>query len=296
MADLSKIRLNGITYNIKDTVARNAVSPPLATETTDGLLSADDKKILNGLNPNIEKTISNLNASEFNVINAKQNNALGLVMAVEPTVSQQIRTINLLDVSVYTPGFYIGSNGQLASNANDHVGDFIPVSPGDDIYYTGTIGPTNSSSINRRLHVYNSSKTWIKQLSFAGSLKIGDNWSTHGVVPSNGAYIRVSWGTTDTNVMITVGAPNKYYPYYMTPFTATTSVSFKVGHTSDPEDATSYTFNVPAAAGDLYGEKLYQGIGYPIEILILKEPIHRRGQKQYIDLMMKIQLNMIAHQ
>jgi len=47
------------------------VSPPLATETTDGLLSADDKKILNDLNPNIEKTISNLNASEFNIINAK---------------------------------------------------------------------------------------------------------------------------------------------------------------------------------------------------------------------------------
>ena len=83
--------------------------PPLATEQNDGLLSSDDKKILNDLNPKKEKTISNLNASEFNVINAKQNNALGLVMAVEPTISQQIRTINLVDVSVYTPGFYIGS-------------------------------------------------------------------------------------------------------------------------------------------------------------------------------------------
>ena len=87
MADLSKIRLNGVVYDIKDTIARNAVSPPLATETTNGLLSADDKKILNNLNPNIEKTISNLNASEFNIINAKQEDALGLVMAVEPTVS-----------------------------------------------------------------------------------------------------------------------------------------------------------------------------------------------------------------
>ena len=71
MADLSKIKLNGIEYNIKDTVARQMGMPPLATETTDGLLSSDDKKILNNLNPNIEKTISNLNASEFNIINAK---------------------------------------------------------------------------------------------------------------------------------------------------------------------------------------------------------------------------------
>ena len=87
MADLSKIKLNGVEYNIKDTVARSMGSPPLATESTDGLLSADDKKILNDLNPNIEKTISNLNASEFGIINAKDENALGLVMAVEPTIS-----------------------------------------------------------------------------------------------------------------------------------------------------------------------------------------------------------------
>ena len=226
--ELSKIKLNGIVYNIKDSISRNAVAPPPATETTDGLLSADDKRLLNSLN-------------------------LSLAMAVEPTISQQIRTINLLDVSVYTPGFYIGANGNLASNANDHVGDFIPVSPGDDIYYTGIIGPTNSGSINRRLHVYTANQTWIKQISFASSLKVGDSWSTHGVIPANGAYVRVSWGVADTNVMITVGAPDKYYPYYMTPVTATSSVNFKVGHTNDPEDATTYTFNVPAAAGSLYG-------------------------------------------
>ena len=233
----------------------SASNIPVATSLENGLMSASDKQIIDSLNPNIEKTISNLNASEFNVINAKEEDALGLVMAVEPTISQQIRTINLLDVDVFTPGFYIGSNGALSNNVNDHVGDFIPVSPGDDIYYTGIIGPTNSSSINRRLHVYKADKTWIKQISFAGSLKVGDSWSTHGIIPNNGAYIRVSWGVTDTNVMITVGAPDKYYPYYMTPFTATSSVNFKIGHTSDPEDATTYTFNVPAAAGDLYGLK-----------------------------------------
>ena len=251
--ELSKIKLNGIVYNIKDSISRNAVAPPPATETTDGLLSANDKRLLNSLNPNIAKTISNLNASEFGIINAKNENALSLDIAVEPTVSQQIRTINLLDVNNYTPGFYIGSNGQLSNNVNDHVGDFIPVSPGDDIYYTGIIGPTNSSSINRRLHVYTANQTWIKQISFASNLKVGNSWSTHGVIPANGAYVRVSWGVEDTNVMITVGEPDKYYPYYMTPFTATNSVNFKVGHTNDPEDATTYTFNVPAATGNLYG-------------------------------------------
>ncbi len=192
MADLSKIKLNGVEYNLKDTIARNAISPSLATETTDGLLAASDKRLLNNLNPNIITTLSEINSSEFQIINAKEENILSMTITAEPIIESQIRTSNLLNVDEYTPGFYIGSNGQLANNANDRVGDFIPVSPGDDIYYTGIIGPTNSSSINRRLHVYNSSKTWIKQLSFAGSLKIGDNWSTHGVVPANGAYVRVS--------------------------------------------------------------------------------------------------------
>ena len=75
MADLSKLKLNGTIYNFKDAEARlileTKADNTLATETADGLLSADDKKILNNLNPNIERTISNLNASEFNIINAK---------------------------------------------------------------------------------------------------------------------------------------------------------------------------------------------------------------------------------
>ena len=253
MSDLSKIKLNGIEYNIKDTIARNAVAPPLATETTDGLLSASDKRLLNNLNPNIVTTLSNINTSEFQIINAKEENVLNMIITAEPIIESQIRTSNLLNVNEYTPGFYIGSNGQLANNANDRVGDFIPVSPGDDIYYTGIIGPTNSSSINRRLHVYTANQTWIKQLSFAGSLKIGDNWSTHGVVPANGAYVRVSWGVEDTNVMISVGQPDKYWPYYITPFDKITSTSFQIGDTDDSTEATTYTVNVPTVAGDQYG-------------------------------------------
>ena len=253
MSDLSKIKLNGIEYNIKDTIARNAVAPPLATETTDGLLAASDKRLLNNLNPNIVTTLSEINISEFQIINAKEENMLSMTITAKPIIESQIRTSNLLNVDEYTPGFYIGSSGALANNANDRVGNFIPVSPGDDIYYTGTIGPTNSSSINRRLHVYTANQTWIKQLSFAGSLKIGDNWSTHGVVPANGAYVRVSWGVEDTNVMISVGQPNKYQPYYITPFDKITSTSFQIGDTDDSTEATTYTVNVPAAAGDQYG-------------------------------------------
>lgn len=163
MADLSKVKLNGVTYNFKDAQARadllNVSAPPLATATNDGLMSAADKQMLDSMNPNISVTISDIYASETHIINAKQENMVDLEIIESPHISERIRTSNLLDVSVFTPGFYIGGNGSLSSNANDRVGNFIPVSPGDDIYYTGIIGPTNSSSVNRRLHVYNANQT-----------------------------------------------------------------------------------------------------------------------------------------
>lgn len=259
MADLSKVKLNGVTYNFKDAQARadllNVSAPPLATATNDGLMSATDKQVLDNMNPNISVTISDLYTSETHVINAKQENMVDLEIIESPHISQQIRTSNLLNVDSFTPGFYIGSNGTLASNTNDHVGDFIPVSPGDDIYYTGIIGPTNSGSINRRLHVYDANQKWIKQLNFAGSLKVGDHWSTNGVVPSNGAYVRVSWGVEDYNVMISVDAPDKYWPYYITPFSSISSASFQLSPDDTYTNATTYTVTVPAAAGDLYGFK-----------------------------------------
>ena len=229
-------------------------SPPLATQSNDGLLSASDKRVIDGLNPNIVTTLSNLNTDQLQIINAKEENAVDMTIVVEPTIAAQVRTDNLLDVhGETTPGFYISGTGSLSNNVNDIVSDFIPVSPGDDIYYTGIIGPTTSASINRRLHVYKSDKTWIKQLNFAGSLHEGDHWSAHGVVPNNGAYVRVSWGVNDTHVMISVGAPQNYEPYYITPFTASGPASFKVGATSDPEEATTYTYTIPTAAGNQYG-------------------------------------------
>ena len=264
MPYLSKVKLNGTVYNLKDSEVR-----VLATSTNNGLMSAQDKEFLDSLNPNMAATLTDINSAEFQIINTKASNALNMEIAAEPIIQDRIRTNNLLDVDTFTPGFYIGSNGSLASNTNDHVGDFIPVSPGDDIYYTGTIGPTNSSSINRRLHVYKADKTWIKQISFAGNLKVGNNWSTHGTIPSNGAYVRVSWGVEDSNVMISIGAPTKYYPYYITPFTTISSASFAVGPTSDRSEATEYTITVPAAAGDQYGfsynpieGKLYSSTGH----------------------------------
>lgn len=273
MADLSKIKLNGTIYNFKDSEARTILETKadniLATTTTAGLMSSDDKLLLDRFNPNIEKTIEDQVYETLYITDAKQDNLINGFFMIEPIIGSQIRTINLLNVNNVISHSYIGSNGAIASNVNDSLGDFIPVTPGDDIYYTGIVGETTSASINRRLHVYTANQTWIKQISFAGNLKVGNSWSTHGVVPSNGAYIRVSWGNTDTNVMISIGSPPKYYPYYITPFIPITEATVNISYDNTPETTDSYTIQMPAAAGDLYSfhfnpilGKLWSSTGY----------------------------------
>ena len=254
MADLSKVRLNGTIYNFKDAEARLLIETlPDATTVTSGLMSAKDKETLDNLNPNISVTLSNLFVPEVHIINAKRENLLDLEIIESVHISEQIRTSNLLNVNDTFGNYYIGSNGNINSSAPDLLGDFIPVTPGQVIYYTGHVGETTASSVNRRLHVYTSNKTWIRQLNAHTNLKVGQNWSTYGTIPSNGAYIRVSWGTTDTNVMISVGAPTKYEPYYITPFSPVTSASFQIASNAEYTDAITYTITLPAAAGSLYG-------------------------------------------
>lgn len=233
-------------------------------------MSASDKKILNNLNPNISCTLSDINATSIEIMDAKEEDALSLLITENPHILQQIRTTNLLNVNDETcETGYLSSSGTLSSNASDTAGPYISVTPGQDIYYTGIVGPTNSSSINRRLHVYNANKQWIKQLNFHGSLTIGSSWSTHGVVPSNGAYVRVSWGSTDQNVMVSLGAPTKYEPYYITPFDEITSVSFQLASDSTLNNAITYTTVIPNNITDTYSfkynpilGKLYLTTGY----------------------------------
>lgn len=147
----------------------------LATTTEDGLMSSKDKQTLDGLNPNVSVTVSDIYASEFHVINAKQEDLVNIDILESPHISERIRTSNLLDVSNIIDEAYLTANGTVTSSVNDYLGDFMPVSPGQDIYYTGIVGPTTASSVNRRLHVYTSDKVWIKQVSYAGSLRPGQN-------------------------------------------------------------------------------------------------------------------------
>lgn len=47
-------------------------------------MSSMDKTILDGFNPNVSATISNIAVNQFEIINAKQENALSIENVIEP--------------------------------------------------------------------------------------------------------------------------------------------------------------------------------------------------------------------
>jgi len=60
MPYLSKVKLNGTVYNLKDSEVR-----VLATSANNGLMSAQDKNFLDSLNPNMAATLTDINSAEF---------------------------------------------------------------------------------------------------------------------------------------------------------------------------------------------------------------------------------------
>ena len=261
MADLSKIKLNNVVYNIKDEVARSMGYPPLATQSTDGLMSAQDKQTLDNLNPNVIVTINNSEESnKLHIINAKAEDMLHWVGTAGPIIESQIRTSNYLNVNVELENAYINASGVITPSGaagTDRLGPWIEVTPGADMYYTGITNPGAGSSqkFNRRLHVFDSNYNWIKQVSYVQVTGPNASWSTHGTLPANAAYVRLSWNVGDYNLMFSVGAPTRYEPYYLTPFDPITSVSLYVSSDDTLATTDTYIFNVPQALGNIYGLK-----------------------------------------
>ena len=243
----------------------NKANNAIATQTTAGLMSAEDKVVLDSLNPNVEVTIDYEYAPSIIITNAKQENLVNLGAIVEPKISGRIRTNNLLDASDIQQTGYISGTGVVTQGTGvntDVIGPFMPVTPGQDIYYTGILGPNSENrSYNRRLHVYDSNQNWIKQINYTSVTGVNTSWSTHGVIPENGAYVRVSWNQGDYRLMVTEGEPTKYNPYYITPFIPIDSIIVYVSPDENIENATAYTINIPQEAGDLYSLGFETGTG-----------------------------------
>lgn len=107
---------------------------------------------------------------------------------------------NLLNSATNITGKYIASNGSISNGDDAQYTDLIPVTVGNP--YVCAFTSARDSGTNR-LHGYNSNGTWVKQLSYATAKDMqGKKVAMSALIPSGISYIRLSYGQTDTDAII----------------------------------------------------------------------------------------------
>lgn len=98
---------------------------------------------------------------------------------------------------------YISKSGVITVDETSTYTDLIPVNLGDVYSFECTTVSVNGDT-NRRIHGYNSSGTWVKQLaSGTTAANTVEDRKISATIPAGISYIRVSFRNQDTDVRIT---------------------------------------------------------------------------------------------
>jgi hypothetical protein len=203
-------------------------------------MSAQDKQNLDRVSLSESTAVTLSGGTSVTVNDAHQSPLDEFIVKMDPQISA-IPGKNLLNPETNIEGYYIGSNGKMTAQEGDWYTDLIPVNQGDHIYVSGYHNQTDNG--NKRLHGYNASGTWVRQLNYAAvpaKSTLPAYYTTDAVVPSGVAYVRFSYRMLDTDVMLQIGTQDPYEPYgehyafnqYTAPLTITKTV------------ATSSTYNL----------------------------------------------------
>ena len=98
---------------------------------------------------------------------------------------------------------YISKSGVITVDETSTYTDLIPVNLGDVYSFECTTVSVNGDT-NRRIHGYDSSGTWVKQLtSGTTAANTVEYRKISATIPAGISYIRISFRNQDTNVRIT---------------------------------------------------------------------------------------------
>lgn len=123
---------------------------------------------------------------------------------------EPISTYNILNRSTCVEGKYITGSGSLGNESTSLYTDLIPVVTGENLYIVGMCGHSG----NKRLHGYNQSGTWVKQINYAANVPLDSEFELSVPIPSGISYVRFSYSIPDEDVRIvrTTTKP-PYLPY-----------------------------------------------------------------------------------
>ena len=119
---------------------------------------------------------------------------------------------NLYNSSTRTDGYYLNGSGVPTSESTCSYSDYIAVIPGENYVWSGISSKTGSN--NKRAIGYNVSKSYVQvvnNVSVSGSDIPYENSFT---VPSGIEYIRISFNTADSEMMVEHGATKTNYEPY----------------------------------------------------------------------------------
>lgn len=204
---------NYVTQTEMNTALATKSGFEVATTTTAGLMSAQDKEDLNRLKLSGSTPVTISSEQEVEVTDAAAEAVQAFLISLEPNVSI-IPGKNLANPDTNIQGYYISANGTITAQAGDWYTELIPVEPGDHIYVSGYHNQSDNG--NKRLHGYNASGTWVRQLNFAAvpaKSTLPAYYATDAVVPAGVAYVRFSYRMQDTDVMLQIGTQDPYEPY-----------------------------------------------------------------------------------
>lgn len=198
-----------------DSVTTTLYAPQynVATTTTAGLMSAQDKTNLDRLSVGDSTPVTLSGEDIIEVQDAHEESVHTFTVTLEPNVTV-IPGKNLINPETNIQGYYIGANGKPSAQEGDWYTDLIPVNQGDHIYVSGYHNQDDNG--NKRLHGYNASGTWVRQLNYAAvpaKSTLPAYYATDAVVPAGIAYVRFSYRMLDTDVMLQIGTQDPYEPY-----------------------------------------------------------------------------------
>lgn len=119
---------------------------------------------------------------------------------------------NLYNSLTKTDGYYLDGSGVPTSENTCSYSDYISVIPGENYVWSGISSKTGSN--NKRAIGYNTSKSYVQvvnNVSVSGSDIPYENSFT---VPSGVEYIRISFNTADSEMMVEHGATKTSYEPY----------------------------------------------------------------------------------
>lgn len=151
-----------------------------------------------------------------------------------------VRGKNLLNTATNVEGYYISASGVISQSdtPDAQYTDLIPVTAGETYTWSLKSWRTKNNSTNR-WHGYNSSGTWVRQIAFETAPMGGELVTLTAAIPSGVAYVRLSYGITDTEAMLEKSATKTDYQPYTTQTVTNIPDLFAVGDYADTVDIIS---------------------------------------------------------